>query len=217
MEKIFTVKPEAEPERIRVKLEGVEFLRVNESGELVASSELGEIVFTKPLAYQEIGGKRRPVKVAYVLYDNVTYGFKVSEDYDRTRPLVIDPLLAFTYFGGSSKDIAFALSLDSSGNVYVAGSTISTDFPTTSGAYQTTHGGFQDVFVSKLDPDLSGAGAGTVPSPGGTTPEDGGTVSSPEGTTSPSGGDGGGCNTGVGFSPAILILLAFIFIRRLYR
>lgn len=61
-------------------------------------------------------------------------------------------LVYSTYLGGSGADQALAVALDSSGNAYVTGGTRSTNFPTTSGAFQTTNAGGLDTFVAKLNP-----------------------------------------------------------------
>ena len=60
-------------------------------------------------------------------------------------------MLYSTYLGGASIEEVHALRVDAAGNAYVTGATGSADFPTTAGAAQTTHGGNQDVFVSKLN------------------------------------------------------------------
>jgi Cep192 domain 4/Beta-propeller repeat len=57
-----------------------------------------------------------------------------------------------TYFGGSTDDRAFGLALGSGGSVYIAGSSQSTDFPTTVGVVQGTNQGQSDAFVAKLNP-----------------------------------------------------------------
>jgi hypothetical protein len=62
------------------------------------------------------------------------------------------PLVFSTYLGGSGNDRAYGLALDSSSNIYVTGTTTSTNFPTTSGAYQTSLLGVSNAFVSKLNP-----------------------------------------------------------------
>ena len=70
-------------------------------------------------------------------------------------------LVYSTYLGGSLNDHAFGIAIDPSGNAYVTGRTLSTDFPTTPGAYRTTFdfsasdcscSGDEDVFVTKLNP-----------------------------------------------------------------
>jgi Cep192 domain 4/Beta-propeller repeat/HYDIN/CFA65/VesB-like, Ig-like domain len=57
-----------------------------------------------------------------------------------------------TYYGGSSDDRAFGLALDSSGNVYITGSSLSTDFPTSVGVLQGINHGESDVFLTKINP-----------------------------------------------------------------
>src|SRR5437588_51051 len=58
------------------------------------------------------------------------------------------------YLGGSINGGGSSIKLDASGDAYVVGSTCSTDFPTTSGAFQTTYGGGGcpgDSFVTEFN------------------------------------------------------------------
>lgn len=61
-------------------------------------------------------------------------------------------LIQSTYLGGSSLDSGSAVAVDSELNAYVAGFTISTNFPTTTGAFSMTNAGFLDGFVAKIGP-----------------------------------------------------------------
>lgn len=61
-----------------------------------------------------------------------------------------------TFLGGSGEEGGRAIAVDASGAAYVTGYTSSADFPTTPGALQNTHGGGDDMFVSKLDADGAG-------------------------------------------------------------
>jgi uncharacterized protein (TIGR03437 family) len=59
-------------------------------------------------------------------------------------------LIYSTYLGGNAIDTGSAIALDPAGNVYVLGTTFSSDFPTKN-AYQSTKGAQQDAFVAKIN------------------------------------------------------------------
>lgn len=70
-------------------------------------------------------------------------------------------LLASTYLGGGGEEFGCELVIDVDGNIIVAGQTYSTDFPTTEGAFDGSHNGNRDVFVSRLSGDLTALLAST--------------------------------------------------------
>ena len=61
-------------------------------------------------------------------------------------------LIYSTYLGGGNEDEGNGIAVDSSGDAYITGTTGSTDFPTTAGAFQTVNGD-NDAFVTKLNAD----------------------------------------------------------------
>src|SRR5205823_12891042 len=108
----------------------------------------------------------------YSLAGGSAYGFQVPT-YDRSRPLVIDPGLVYsTYLGGSELDQPFSIAVDAAGNAYVGGRADSSDFPTTPGAFDTTHSDRDAVVSTRHSPSCRPVdstfyrGSGTEP--GGT-------------------------------------------------
>src|SRR5215213_4433420 len=128
----FVVEPGASFKQIRIAFDGTGKLKLNRHGDLILKSGARNITLLRPKAYQEIGDKRREVSVRYLLRPRGEVAFKIG-DYDKTRQLVIDPVLVYsTFLGGSGQDAAFGIAVDSSGNAYIAGSAASLNFPTSS-------------------------------------------------------------------------------------
>lgn len=170
----FRLAPNANPAQIELSFAGAGNVSLNRSGELVIELGGGQLIEHTPVAYQDIGGRRRSVSCRYVLRGSGRVGFKLSA-YDTTKPLVIDPTLSYsTYLGGSGFDAGFAVAVDHAGNAYITGTTESPNFPTTAGSFQTSFAGNRDVFVTKLN----AAGSSVVYSTyiGGTDFDEGGGI-----------------------------------------
>ncbi len=146
----FEVAPGANPSVIRLVCNGPDELKVDSQGGLVLRLKGGEILQHKPLVYQEVDGRRRMVDSRFVIKGH-EIGFEMAA-YDKSRSLVIDPTLVYsTYLGGAGDDAGSSIDVDSNGNIYVAGTTSSTAFPTNN-PYRSSNAGLADVFVTKLDP-----------------------------------------------------------------
>jgi len=96
---------------------------------------------TTPGAYQRVFGGGR--SDAYVV---------------KLNPALKGPqsLVYSSYFGGNSEDGAYGIAADTAGNAYLTGDTLSTNLPTTPGAYQTTAPGGFNAFVTEFNPTGSG-------------------------------------------------------------
>ena len=153
----FVVAPGADPRLVTLAFEGAREVLIDAGGDLVLGVEGGEVRQHKPVVYQEVAGVKQEVAGRYVMKGKRQVGFRVAA-YDPSRPLIIDPVLVYsTYLGGGDYDVGTDVAVDGTGSAYVTGYTVSTDFPTTAGAAQTTHaGGELDAFVTKLGATGSG-------------------------------------------------------------
>jgi Beta-propeller repeat len=148
----YQLAPGADPLQIRFAVQGADSLSLDAQGNLVLHTAIGDVLEHAPVIYQQFAGVQKPVSGRFVLLGNNEVGFQVRA-YDATRPLVIDPVLTYsTYLGGNGTDEGYGIAVDASGNAYVTGDTPSTNFPTTTGAFQTSNSGQLDAFVTKLNP-----------------------------------------------------------------
>jgi hypothetical protein len=147
----FVVAPGSDPKQVAIDFSGMQSLHLNDRGDLVLETESGDITQHRPIIYQTIAGERRSVEGRYRLLAHNRVGFEIGR-YDARETLVIDPVLAYSsYLGGSGADVAASMAIDEAGNVYVAGNTVSIDFPS-SGGVQTSHrGGDSDAFIAKFN------------------------------------------------------------------
>ena len=149
----FQVAPGADPAQAELEFNGAKKLEV-EDGALVIRSDADSIRLEAPQVYQEISGKKQTVEGRFVLRGKNHVGFAVGA-YDRSRELIIDPILNFsTYFGGSGDEHTTSVAVDGSLNIYITGSTTSPNLPFTPGVIQAALNGAQNIYVAKITPPL---------------------------------------------------------------
>ncbi len=145
----------ADPSVIRMAFDGADSIAVASDGSLRILTGVGELRQQGLYAYQQVGGERRQVACRFTQDGNGGVRFALGT-YDRTRALVIDPLVWSTYLGGNDVDGGVDIVLDRGGNPYVTGFTESTDYPTSVGAYDDSYDPpYTNAFVTKLSSDGS--------------------------------------------------------------
>jgi hypothetical protein len=162
----FVVAPGADPNAITLGFAGADWTEIDDQGDLVLHTSSGQVRQHKPRVYQNGDGQRVDVRGEFKILDSpaehspLVVGFEIGE-YDHTKSLVIDPTLVYsTYLGGSDFEGGLTIestyqgvAVDAEGNVYLAGRTESTDFPTANPFQAMNRGGFfgADAFVVKLN------------------------------------------------------------------
>jgi hypothetical protein len=145
----FIVAPGANPELIAMEFEGADELKIDYRGGIGVATGSHSLYLEKPFIYQEVNGARREVIGKFAVKSHHRIGFELGE-YDRQRPLVIDPVLSYSSFlGGSGGESGIDIKVDAAGNIYLTGGTTSANFPRTNGP---SYKGVFDVFITKLNP-----------------------------------------------------------------
>lgn len=152
------VRPGGHVADIRILYEGASAPKLDRDGSMRVANPLGTLVDQRPYTYQRNGDRRLTVRSRFTLRGD-TVGFAVGTH--GSRELVIDPAQEWaTFYGGGGLpffDLDFmmggrTLAMDTAGNTFMLGATLSSTFPSTPGALRATLQGIIDAFVVKFDP-----------------------------------------------------------------
>ncbi|MBP3764065.1 MAG: gliding motility-associated C-terminal domain-containing protein [Bacteroidales bacterium] len=146
----FIVAPGADPSPICMAYEGTEGIALDRDGNLLVKTTVRDIVELKPYVYQLDGGREVPVAARWEIGKD---GVRIAlGPYDHGKELVVDPLLIFsTYTGSTADNWGTTAAYDSEKNSYTAGLVFSIGYPTSIGAYQPAAGGGVDIGIFKFD------------------------------------------------------------------
>ncbi len=177
----FEVAAGADTSKIALQLQGADKISVQPNGDLALSTQNGEVRLHAPVVYQQSQNSNEKIPVAgkFALLAGNQVGFELGA-YDHSRALVIDPVLSYsTYLGGSGAESCStiigspvngtttgganagvpgcpAVAVDAAQNIYIAGSTMSTDFPGPAGvAPRLGTQGTANIFIAKINPSAS--------------------------------------------------------------
>ena len=148
----FIVQPGSNPDQIKFKFEGASNIREDEQG-IVFETRFGDVYQGKLFAFQKGEKNRMPVECSFEVNGN-TVSFEVG-DYDRSKELIIDPIIYSSFFGGNAADKINKIEFDREGNLLMCGTTSSKNFPTTPGSYDEVFNFLTDGFFAKIN--LTGA------------------------------------------------------------
>ena len=125
----FEVAPGSDPRQVALKFQGADQLSLDRNGDLVVAVGGRDVKLEAPRVYQTVAGEQKAVVGSFALRAANQVGFELGA-YDRSRALVIDPVLTYsTYLGGSGSETFTKIAVDSAFSAYVSGTTTSADFP----------------------------------------------------------------------------------------
>lgn len=157
----FIVKPKTDVSQIQYEINGATNLKIDEKGNLHILNRFGEIIEQKPIAWNNINGKKVFVEIQFKL-KNSKISFHFPKGFDENEILVIDPSLTFSTFTGSTSDNwGMTATPDNQGNLFAGGIVFNDGgvYPTTTGAFDTSMNGGDstgynfgfDISISKFN------------------------------------------------------------------
>ncbi len=147
----FRVAPGADPSQAELQFDGASKLELSGGDLILTGKDAGGLRLQAPQVYQRDGDRHQPVVGRFILRAANRVGFEIGA-YDRSRELIIDPVLLFsTYFGGSGTETSPSVAVNGDGTIYIVGSTTSppASFPITT---FTQVGTAPNIFVAKINP-----------------------------------------------------------------
>lgn len=145
----FIVKPGGNISQIKISFDGADVVGTDGKN-IKLFTRFGEVINGNLLAYQIENGVFAEVECKFVQISSNQFSFEVGE-YDRSKELIIDPIVMQSYFGGNANDEFIDAVEVSTGILVATGWTESINFPTTPGTYDVEYNDARDVFVSKFD------------------------------------------------------------------
>ena len=143
LENDIIVKPGSDASAIKLQVDGIDELKLDENGALILPTSVGDVTISSPVSYLlGADGKRTKVDVKYQVTGKNTLGFIIPA-YDKSQTLVIDPIVMrwATWISGTSTasgSHGHGIDLDAEGAIYVTGKYTS-GLLVTVGAFQTTN------------------------------------------------------------------------------
>ena len=154
LEHDFLVAPGTDYRQIRMRLSPDARATIDKDGSMTITIAGSELHMHKPLIYQNSDGARQLRTGSFQMLANGDIGFRVGS-YDRSRTLIIDPVLSFSTYLSTVPNGGGFIATDSSGNNYVTGYTVP-GFPVTPGSFPgcgTCVANEIVTYVSKLSVD----------------------------------------------------------------
>ncbi len=147
------IQPHAQTNHLKIKYGGLESINLKD-GDFCYSTSVNTVKESKPYAYQIVNGIEVEVACRYVLKKNIL-SFEFPEGYNESYKLIIDPVLEFSTYSGSTADnFGYTATYDDFGFLYSGSTSFGVGYPTTIGAYQINYAnssGGTDIAITKYD------------------------------------------------------------------